>query len=73
MWTGWKDAPLSKHGIDQARTLGESFVDTHFTAIYTSDLIRAFSTAQVLYDHQKDPKPSFKSSELLREQNFGLA
>ncbi|KAH9041835.1 phosphoglycerate mutase [Lactarius hengduanensis] len=73
MWTGWKDAPLSKHGMDQARALGESFVDTHFTAIYTSDLKRASSTAQVLYDHQKDPKPSFNSSELLREQNFGLA
>ncbi|KAI9448439.1 hypothetical protein H4582DRAFT_1900761 [Lactarius indigo] len=45
----------------QTRALGESFVDTHFTAIYISDLKRAFSTAQVLYGYQKDPRPSFDS------------
>jgi broad specificity phosphatase PhoE len=57
----------------QARLLGEYFADTHFTAIHTSDLKRAFDTAQVLYGHQKDPKPSFDSSELLRERNNGRA
>ncbi|KAH9179165.1 phosphoglycerate mutase-like protein [Lactarius sanguifluus] len=73
MWTGWKDAPLSYNGVNQARTLGESLADTHFTAIHTSDLQRASATAQALYDHQKDPKPSFDSSDLFREQNIGLA
>ncbi|KAI9443114.1 histidine phosphatase superfamily [Lactarius indigo] len=73
VWAGWKDAPLSNHGMSQARALGEYFVDTHFTAIHASDLKRAFTTAQALYDHQKEPKPSFDSSELLREQNFGVA
>jgi broad specificity phosphatase PhoE len=57
----------------QARALGEFFADTHFTAVHTSDLKRAFSTAQALYDKQRDPKPTFDSSELLREQNFGVA
>jgi len=65
--------PLSYEGINQARTLGKQFEDTHFTAIYTSDLKRAFSTAEVLYKHQKGPKPSFDSSELLRELNVGRA
>ncbi|KAI9443111.1 phosphoglycerate mutase-like protein [Lactarius indigo] len=73
MWTGWKDAPLSNNGEYQARTLGVKLADTHFTAIYTSDLQRASATAQVVYDHQKDPKPSFDSSDLFREQNVGLA
>jgi broad specificity phosphatase PhoE len=36
-------------------------------------LKRAFDTAQAVYDHQKDPKPSFESSELVRELNFGNA
>ena len=53
--------------------MGEFFADTHFTAVHTSDLKRAFSTAQALYDKQGDPKPTFDSSELLREQNFGVA
>ncbi|KAH9042225.1 histidine phosphatase superfamily [Lactarius pseudohatsudake] len=73
VWAGWKDAPLSNHGMNQARALGEYFADTRFSAIHASDLKRAFTTAQALYDHQKDPKPSFDSSELLREQNFGVA
>ncbi|KAH9080648.1 phosphoglycerate mutase-like protein [Lactarius deliciosus] len=73
IWHGWKDAPLSYTGKDQARALGQSLADTRFTAIYTSDLQRASDTAQAIYNYQKDPKPSFDSSELFREQNFGLA
>jgi len=57
----------------QSRALGEFFSDTHFSAIHTSDLKRAFATAQAVYDGQNDPKPTFDSSELLREQNFGVA
>ena len=57
----------------QARALGKFFADTPFTAIHTSDLKRAFWTAQALYDAQNDHKPTFDSSELLREQHFGVA
>ncbi|KAH9179133.1 phosphoglycerate mutase-like protein [Lactarius sanguifluus] len=73
IWHGWKDAPLSYTGRDQARALGQDLADTRFTAIYTSDLQRATDTARAIYNQQKDPKPSFDSSELFREQNFGLA
>jgi len=73
VWAGFKDAPLSNHGMNQARALGDFFADTHFIAIHASDLKRAFTTAQAVYDRQKDPKPPFDSSELLREQNFGVA
>ncbi|KAH9065511.1 phosphoglycerate mutase-like protein [Lactarius vividus] len=72
IWHGWKDAPLSYNGIKRA-ALGQRLANTRFTTIYTSDLQRAFATAQAIYDHQKDPKPSFDSSDLFREQNFGLA
>ena len=59
----------------QALALGDFFqvTDTHFIAIYTSDLERASATAKAIYDGQGDSKPSFESSELLREQNFGEA
>lgn len=62
-----------KHGACVNNKRGEYFADTHFTAIHTSDLQRAFATARALYDHQRDPKLSLDSSELLRELNFGLA
>ena len=60
--------------VDRKRAWGIFHMARNFfTAIYASDLKRAFATAQALYDDQKDPKPSFESSELLRELNFGDA
>ncbi|KAG1715734.1 hypothetical protein ID866_1450 [Astraeus odoratus] len=73
VWAGWADAPLSNHGMNQARALGEAFANTRLTEIYTSPLKRAFTTAKALCDAQPEPKPSFHVSPLLKEQNFGKA
>lgn len=73
VWAGWADAPLSNHGMNQARALGEAFVSTSLTTIWTSPLQRAFATAQALYDAQPQPKPPFLISSLLKEQHFGAA
>ncbi|KAI0346027.1 phosphoglycerate mutase-like protein [Trametopsis cervina] len=73
VWAGWKDAPLSNHEHNQARAAGESLASTRFSAIYASDLKRAYSTAEAIYEKQTDPKPTFTSSSLLREQHFGIA
>ncbi|KAH7922935.1 phosphoglycerate mutase-like protein [Leucogyrophana mollusca] len=72
VWAGWKDAPLSNHGMNQARAMGQAFSNTHLTAIYASPLKRAFATAEALRDAQ--PKPlAINESPLLREQHFGIA
>ncbi|KAI6130006.1 histidine phosphatase superfamily [Pisolithus thermaeus] len=73
VWAGWSDSPLSNHGMNQARALGESFADTHLTIIYTSPLKRAHMTATALRDAQSEPKPTLVISPLLREQHFGAA
>lgn len=73
VWAGWADAPLSHHGMNQARALGEAFTNIRLTAIYTSPLKRASITANALFDAQPDPKPSVHISPLLKEQNFGKA
>jgi broad specificity phosphatase PhoE len=42
------------------------------TAIYTSDLKRAHTTAKNVFEaNLSDPKPPFTVSPLLREQYFG--
>ena len=46
---------------------------THFVAILTSSLQRAVMTARALLDAQPAPQPSLIASDLLREQNFGIA
>ncbi|KAL5482447.1 hypothetical protein ACEPAI_9041 [Sanghuangporus weigelae] len=77
VWAGWADASLSNHVhlLKQARAAGDFFAstNTHFTAIYTSDLKRAHTTAQAILDAQPEPKPSFTVSKDLREQHFGVA
>ncbi|CAG7853527.1 SubName: Full=Uncharacterized protein {ECO:0000313/EMBL:CCA72977.1} [Serendipita indica DSM 11827] len=83
VWAGWLDAPLSNHGMNQARALGEHWATTPITAVYCSDLKRAHTTAQQLVA----PRNAATASELapgvvpitlvvnplLREQNFGVA
>ncbi|KAI0697909.1 phosphoglycerate mutase-like protein [Cytidiella melzeri] len=73
VWAGWTDSPLSNHGMNQARALGDALASTRFTAIHASPLKRAYSTAEAVYEKQPQPKPVFSSSPLLREQHFGIA
>jgi probable phosphoglycerate mutase len=45
-WQGQADPPLSPRGREQARRLAEALADERFDAIVTSDLRRAFATAE---------------------------
>jgi len=72
LWAGWKDAPLSNHGMNQAKALGSSFSSLTIKALYSSPLKRAHATAMQIFEHQ-DPRPVFEESPLLREQYWGFA
>ncbi|EAU86070.1 hypothetical protein CC1G_07149 [Coprinopsis cinerea okayama7 len=72
VWAGWKDATLTTHGVKQAEALALSFATTSFTDIYTSDLKRAFMTAQAIHAAQR-PSTKLHTTKLLREQYFGAA
>src|SRR5215212_103033 len=45
---GRTDAPLSERGLAQSRRLAEQLSAAHLSAIYSSDLKRAQSTAEVI-------------------------
>lgn len=47
-YQGQADMPLNEIGIEQARDLAERLRDVIFSAIYSSDLQRASSTARIL-------------------------
>ncbi|KAJ7505271.1 phosphoglycerate mutase-like protein [Mycena galericulata] len=68
VWAGWSDATLTNH----AQAVGASLATTHFTAIHSSPLKRAFMTAQEIHKQQIG-SPPLAVSPLLREQHFGAA
>jgi len=47
-WQGHADQPLNEHGRDQARALAETLADEPPSAVYSSDLLRARETAQIV-------------------------
>jgi broad specificity phosphatase PhoE len=47
---GWGDSPLTETGRSQARQLAARLSDVVLTAVYSSDLGRAFDTANIIAD-----------------------
>ncbi len=65
---GHTDSPLTKEGKAQAKNLAHELKDIKFDAAYSSDLLRAKRTAQIVaLEHEL----IVKTKEALRERNFG--
>lgn len=59
---------LTSVGIAQMEELAKSLSGTHFDAIISSDLRRAYDSAQILANYWK---MTVKTTTLLRERNWG--
>lgn len=65
---GEADIPLNSEGIKQAQALGESLKTINFDAAFSSDLVRAKKTAEIL---TLERKLAVETSKLIRERRFG--
>ncbi|MFA5576065.1 MAG: histidine phosphatase family protein [Tissierellaceae bacterium] len=65
---GQKNVPLTEHGREQARQLGNRLINENIDIIYSSDLSRALETATTISKLMR--KPAIKAKEI-REINFG--
>lgn len=65
-WQGWTDNPLGELGKEQARALRDELVGLSFSAVYSSDLLRARQTAALAL-----PEAEVKLDTRLRELNLG--
>lgn len=68
-YQGHTDISLSEDGIKQAYALKKRFSNNHVEAIYSSDLLRAVKTAEIINEAHKLPLLTYPE---LREINFGI-
>ncbi len=69
-YQGQTDVPLSPVGVLQASTLAERLMGQHFAAIYSSDLLRARHTAEIVTERLLD-EPQVQLEVGLREIDVG--
>jgi len=73
IYAGTRDSPLTNHGALQALRLGSYLASANIrvSKIFSSDLQRAFKTAESIRLAQPTPLSETTKSKLLREQDFG--
>lgn len=65
---GHQDSPLTENGVEQARQLSQMLKNVSFKDAFSSDLLRAQRTAEIVAaDHQL----VVQTTKLLREMSFG--
>lgn len=65
---GHKDSPLTKEGVNQAKKISKKLGHIKFDLIFSSDLLRAKRTAEIIAEERK---LAIETSRLLRERYFG--
>lgn len=65
---GHKDSYLTEEGKIQASQVAETLKDVHFDAVYSSDLIRAKDTAEIIVQRKN---LAVKTTQALREKSQG--
>jgi len=65
---GATDIPLNKKGERQAKELAQKLIHVKFDAVFSSDLVRAKRTAEII---SLEKKLAVKTTKALRERFFG--
>lgn len=65
---GHKDFPLTTKGEEQAKILSQELKNIHFHAVFSSDLLRAKRTAEII---ALERKLAVVTTQALRERYFG--
>jgi probable phosphoglycerate mutase len=66
---GWMDVPMNAHGRLQAQQMAHSYRATGFNAVWSSPLVRALETAQIISSNLGLPEPCQHTG--LKERHFG--
>ena len=71
-FTGWKDPDLTAKGIEEAHNAGRIInnLKINFDLVFTSALIRAHNTAEIILKEINQPLSTIKN-QALNERNYG--
>ena len=71
-FTGWKDPGLTSKGVEEARNAGKIInnLKINFDLVFTSALIRAQNTAEIILKEINQPLTTIKN-QALNERNYG--
>jgi len=71
-FTGWKDPDLTSKGVEEARNAGKIInnLKINFDLVFTSALIRAQNTAEIILKEINQPLSTIKN-QALNERNYG--
>ena len=68
---GWVDSPLTEAGKQMAADIGQKLKGIDFDAVYTSDMLRAIQTAELILEANGKNGVSIKKDVRLREWCLG--
>lgn len=68
---GWADSPLTDAGREMAVDLGHRLREMDFDTAYTSDMLRAVQTAELILEENKSSTVPIKKDARLREWCLG--
>lgn len=70
-FTGWKNVDLTEKGIEEARETGRFLKNEHFDAAFTSDLIRAQKTLDLILEEMGRKDIPVTQNVALNERDYG--
>ena len=70
-FTGWTDVELSPKGIEEARQAGEKLKGYVFKEAFTSNLVRAQHTLQIILEELGETGIEVHEDKALNERNYG--
>lgn len=70
-FTGWKDVPLSKLGVEEAKNAAKKLLGFKFDIAYTSVLKRAIKTLEIMMEGIKNPIIPVHKDKALNERDYG--
>ena len=72
LFTGWTDVELSEKGLVEAKDAGKKLSEIHFDLVFTSDLMRAQKTAEIILEgNSKSEKINTIKDFRLNERHYG--